>query len=398
MKTLYFFRVKEVIYSLFTLVLVLVNCQPQVFFTSVPPYGTVAPLQGKVINLENPQNYKIAPFIKLSTWWTKPSFGTPTVSINSDGTFTANINTASSDVNAVFIAVFVINSTVTPPQANGANELPRILFEFSHAFNITGRKYSMFFSNYWWHVKDSNELQVGPGNNYFSGNATDVYLDSQNQLHLTSKDQNQKVYCTEIYSEPTFGFGYYFFNLASSLDQIDENLVLGLFTYDSVFSPNYRELDFEFSKWGNNQSTFDSQFVIQPFQNNGNLIRFLLNQKNQKEVTCVMMWSRTKVEMFIYFGKYQTLRELPSSAVKNHSFSNNADIPLEGTSRVHLNLWKYGKNNPKPNSEIVVTGFQFYCLEGFEGRFCEKNTNNSNTFHVFPSLFICFLLFNILVG
>ena len=124
-------------------------------------------------------------------------------------------------------------------------------------------------------------------------------------------------------------------------------------------------------------------------------MRFL-NQKNQKEVTCVMMWSRTKVEMKIYFGKFQNLKELPSISVKNHSFSNNQDIPLEGTSKVHLNLWKYGKNNPKPNSEIVVTGFQFYCLEGFEGRFCEKNmTNNSNPSNISLFLLILSILLNI---
>ena len=35
------------------------------------------------------------------------------------------------------------------------------------------------------------------------------------------------------------------------LSSWDPSTVLGLFTYDPTDAPHYRELDFEFSRWGN---------------------------------------------------------------------------------------------------------------------------------------------------
>jgi hypothetical protein len=46
------------------------------------------------------------------------------------------------------------------------------------------------------------------------------------------------------------------FTIDSRVDLLDRNIVLGLFTWDT-YAPqyNYREIDFEFSRWQNPSTT-----------------------------------------------------------------------------------------------------------------------------------------------
>jgi hypothetical protein len=81
-------------------------------------------------------------------------------------------------------------------------------------------------------------------------------------------------YCTEIFSTQSFGYGRYAFTLTSRSELLDKNVILGLFTWDDpVPEYNYREIDIEFSRWGEEKNDI-AQFVVQPWDTPGNLHRF----------------------------------------------------------------------------------------------------------------------------
>ncbi len=105
------------------------------------------------------------------------------------------------------------------------------------------------FSGQEWLVKNSPNKRVAPGNNFWSDSS--VWVDGKGHLHLTlAKDQESgKWYCAEIKSEKKFGQGAYQFWIQGRIDQLDKNVVLGLFNYAGI--DYYDEIDIEFARWGN---------------------------------------------------------------------------------------------------------------------------------------------------
>ena len=58
---------------------------PTIVLDYVPPYGSYDDLRGHVTCV-TPNDYKVAVYIKVSGWWTKPYYAWPLTSIQSDGT------------------------------------------------------------------------------------------------------------------------------------------------------------------------------------------------------------------------------------------------------------------------------------------------------------------------
>lgn len=96
---------------------------PSIEFTSVPPYGSFDNPQGQVWHVA-PADYKVAVYIYLPGWWTKPTFETPSTNILSDGSWTCDITTGGNDQNATKIAAYLISNNCTPPLMSGDSTLP----------------------------------------------------------------------------------------------------------------------------------------------------------------------------------------------------------------------------------------------------------------------------------
>src|SRR5205823_3644548 len=128
------------------------------------------------------------------------------------------------------------------------------------------------FSGHSWSVKTSAG-KVGPGPNYFSNGASNVWVDALGRLHLKITKEKGRWHCAEIVSTESFGYGTYRFYLDSAVDNLDPNVVLGLFTWNDAPDYNHREIDIEFSRWGvaNNQN---AQYVVQPYTSLSNILRF----------------------------------------------------------------------------------------------------------------------------
>lgn len=97
-----------------------------------------------------------------------------------------------------------------------------------------------------WNVKSGDGLGPGP-NNWSAGN---VWVDANGYLHLRiSRDPaTGKWYSAEIASAQNLGFGTYQFWVEGRIDQLDPNVILGLFGYAGPDGTN--EIDIEFGRFG----------------------------------------------------------------------------------------------------------------------------------------------------
>src|SRR5262249_33385967 len=103
----------------------------------------------------------------------------------------------------------------------------------------------IWFSGYEWHVRGGGF--GGPGPNFWEPD--NVWVDDHGYLHLTISYQNGHWTCAEINLTQPLGFGIYQFQVIGRIDQLDRNVVLGLFTYGGPDGTN--EIDIEFGQWGN---------------------------------------------------------------------------------------------------------------------------------------------------
>ena len=73
----------------------------------------------------------------------------------------------------------------------------------------------------------------------------------------------------------SLGYGSYIFNVDNSCEELDDEAVLGLFTWQD----DQHEIDIELSRWGNYWSD-STQYVVQPGKIKGNILRFTPNKTN----------------------------------------------------------------------------------------------------------------------
>jgi hypothetical protein len=96
---------------------------PTIEFTHVPPLGSLEDLAGQVWHVR-PSDYKVAVYIYVSGWWTKPTFANPLTTIQVDGSWITDITTGGIDERATRIAAFMVPNGYDPPLMSGGENLP----------------------------------------------------------------------------------------------------------------------------------------------------------------------------------------------------------------------------------------------------------------------------------
>jgi hypothetical protein len=124
------------------------------------------------------------------------------------------------------------------------------------------------FSGYEWWFKSST-TPVGPGPCFFSDSSANIWVDNQGYLHMKITNRDGRWYCAELVSVKEFGYGTYVFTTASNVVDIDQKVVVGLFTWDtySFQKQANSEIDIEFSKWDNANNTNTLTYSAQPVSN-----------------------------------------------------------------------------------------------------------------------------------
>ncbi|AIE85121.1 hypothetical protein [Fimbriimonas ginsengisoli] len=203
------------------------------------------------------------------------------------------------------------------------------------------------FSGFRWEVKGSQE-KVGPGPNLFSDSPDSVFVDRKGRLHLKVRKTAAGWTCAEVYLAKPLGYGSYTFEVDSPESAIDSNLVLGLFTYGEKEDFSHREIDVELSRWSD-PTNDNAQFVVQPYEVAGNMVRFTLPADNPSS-THSFVWRRDKIDFLSKSGNFS----------KSWSYAGTSN-PVPGDETVHINLWLYeGKAPTKDQTfEVILRRFSY---------------------------------------
>lgn len=329
----------------------------EIEFTYVPAFGSHANLRGQV-SVVKPEDYKVAVYIYVSGWWTKPYWARPLTPTARDGTWTCDITKGGQDQCAINVIAFLVPKGYAPPLGKGQQCLPSELYQYPYAEAIRYKKIS--FAGYdWWVKRHCNP--VGPGPNYFSDSNENISVDPNGYLHLKIAQRDGKWYCSEVIANVNLGYGTYVFTVQGRVDLLDENIVLGLFTWeDCVPEHNYREIDIEFSRWGQTKND-NAQFVVQPWNNPGNMSRFNtdLTGHPNRTTTHIFTWKQNRICFRSYYGDF-SLAPPKEDIIASWCYTGN-DIPPAGAENPRINFWLMSGNAPttRQDAEIVIKSFQY---------------------------------------
>ena len=242
-------------------------------------------------------------------------------------------------------------------------------------------KGDLFFSGYYWNIKNSLGNNVGPGPNKFSGSSDNIWLDKDGMLHLKITKYNNIWYCSEVISVKEFGYGTYIFTTASDLTSFSEKTVLGLFTWNdySFQSQANSELDIEFARWNNAADSQLLTYSVQPvwFDNSSPYIERTHRPRIPVSAlkglsTHVFRWTADSIRWESYTGDKYPGGQLLSSwsfdrnnisrrKIEGSRLSDPILIPsAEDSTNVRFNLWLLFGQAPAngKEQEAVIKSFR----------------------------------------
>lgn len=338
--------------------------QPTISISTTPTFGAFGSLTGTTTGV-NPSTHAVATYIHVEGlgWYVKPTKDFPTVPIQPDGSFTVNVTTGGLDPYATWFVVALVPVGCAVPTPLGAGSLDRdhpcflavdVLSRPGPILDFAGRK---------WAVKVA-PLPVGPENNYFE--SSNAFVDAQGRLNLTVSFSGGVWRCAEVVLLEPLGYGTYWFTTDSRQDLLDPNLTFGAFTWDSFGGYFNREIDFEDSRWGNPNSTTDSDVVVQPYGTPGNLFKFKLpDLSSNSTLTRFMDWQPNEITFSVEHGLVTPCGTPTPNSVFHHVYLDNPSanhfVPDEGDAQFRFNLWINTGSAPAngQTATVVISDFRF---------------------------------------
>lgn len=262
-----------------------------------------------------------------------------------------------------FAQLMLWNLLCAPLSFGENNSLPSPLSAHpAKIANPTLYSQTLRFSGYTWDVKSGNNR--GPGNNNWSDSPDDVWVDESGYLHLRIVTRNGLWYSTKVISQDFFGFGHYYFFLKTRVDQLDPNVVLGLFTYmdqdhDGLIKPEQGdgEIDIEFTRWGDSQANFNTIYAIQPIPSDKSTRERFFTSLNGSYSTHSFYWLSNQVQFMSVHGLYKT--PPAQNFIIHQTTIAHPNVPTNNKTQVHINFWidtKYPASSPL---EVVITRFTY---------------------------------------
>ncbi len=201
------------------------------------------------------------------------------------------------------------------------------------------------FSGYDWIVSSTGDRKGGPGPNYFSDSEDNVWVDGEGKLHLKITFRDGRWNCARVEMAKSYGYNRYVFFVSSRPDNLDRQVVWGLYTYRN----DDEEIDIEFSRWGidNNQ---EAQYVIQPSQP-GNRVRFRMNLEGNY-TTHIIDWKKKRIDFASYHG-HRLKPDKETDIIARWRYTGN-DIPPDRDERLKINLWLFRGTPPSDGRETEV--------------------------------------------
>ncbi|NKB25764.1 MAG: hypothetical protein GKR87_15610 [Kiritimatiellae bacterium] len=227
-------------------------------------------------------------------------------------------------------------------------------------------------------VIDKGGERVGPGDNYFSHSTNNVWVDTNGYLHLKIDQRNGTYYAAEIISQQSFGHGRYRFFVDGRIDNYDENIVAGLFTYDTEFldpDSSTNEIDIEFTKaFTSNTNLAGKNAVFGSKPEVPSNYFHLHNSGYTLPANALTLHSFTWFTDKIDFKSQKThdLWPAQSNLIAEFNYPGPHIPPIsQGTEQVRLNLWIFQALNTTlvntQNLELVFRDFHFTPLDDYDG-------------------------------
>ncbi|TWI88759.1 glycosyl hydrolase family 16 [Chitinophaga japonensis] len=209
------------------------------------------------------------------------------------------------------------------------------------------------FSGINWTVRDQAGPS-GPHDNYWSGSTDNVWVDAQGHLHLKIRRDaaTGRWYCSEVISQQSFGYGTYIWKIEGRVDQLDRNVVLGLFNYKSG-DDGHHEIDIEFARWGND-AWHNFNYTVYPAYGSPSVSQTFELALNGTYSTYTFHRTGTSVSYVAYHGHGETYAFFP--------WSTPAGFPVSTESLpVHMNMWLFQHMAPANGQEVevIIHSFEF---------------------------------------
>jgi len=305
----------------------------------------MAPIAGRVIGHEPGQ--QVVLYAKSGSWWVQPFGDKPFTTIGADSRFEATTHLGSE------YAALLVEPGYQPPARS--DELPAVGPGILAVTRAPGKApaeprpvKTLQFAGYEWRVRDAPSERGGWTNRYDSANA---WTDDGGALHLRIAPSADGWTSAEAILTQSLGYGTYTF-VVRDLSGLPPAAVMGLLTWDDFAGDQrFREMAFEFSRWGDAENA-NAQFVVQPYYVPANVTRF---QAPAGPLTHRLRWEVGRASFRTVRGK----RAGNAPAVAEHAFTSG--IPVPGNETIRINLYVFGQpplKLPLP-IEVVVESFEY---------------------------------------
>jgi hypothetical protein len=207
------------------------------------------------------------------------------------------------------------------------------------------------FGGYTWSVRSG---RGGPGPNVWE--KTNVWLDASTNLHLKISQHDGKWSCAEITMQKRLGFGRYQFQTIGRLDRLDDNVVLGLFSYPTgdVGPDGTHEIDIEFARWGQSTNPIDNFSVCPVEKGLKQVTKSFPFSLTGDQTTHRFTWSRSQIHFQSLDGHTELAQWIYNPPEPARRISQQL-MP------VHINLWLFRGLPPKDGLEVevIIRDFKF---------------------------------------
>ena len=335
---------------------------------NAPPVGASTPITGTLSGPASFSNVKAVVFVAdgSGAWW-GPKAAAP---LTSAGEFViSSWATDPNDVTAPAVLVAAFPITFEVPTVLGVKPLPPAISAQAISQGVATRSAtkpapaapvamscvpcawpmgppgakisngaSLQFAGYDWDIKDSGGAAVGPGPNVFDPSL--AFTDGHGMhLNLRPRSGCAGWASSEVLLSRSLGYGTYLFSVVGPAQTLDAQCVFGAFLWDDNAAPGYREIDFEFARWGNPGDPTAAQFVLEPLRSNklpawrvryplGAAARYSEAQpdgpaEEVNRLTCALVWGPGRLEWYCWDGLW-TLATVGQATVSMVGLYTNA--------------------------------------------------------------------------
>lgn len=237
---------------------------------------------------------------------------------------------------------------------------------------------TLIFANREWRVRTGSctlNNKSAPGPNYWCGDAQDVWVDAQDQLHLklNQKSALNNAYAAVEVETDVDGCGTFTFGVEgnNTLDALDKNVVLGLFTYSDDDTNLFHELDVEVADWGKTNPSYNLLYTtwkwdpMHPMDPD-----FMLPDNSRTSDRNNSTFGSGVIEhTFSWDPTSVTFSSVKNGSAFTSGSSRSAGsgdfIPACPTSQAEsgmtarINLWPYQGVQPASSQEVIITDFTY---------------------------------------